>query len=141
MRLRSIASAVVGALVIGLLVMPSSSGAVKAGTSCKKAGLQTVDSGRRYTCVKQGKKFVWNKGVAVKAAPVAKSSPSATPTPTPSATPTPTPSATPTPTRPQLSFIETLRSSAIDGKFPIEFVEFPRPTKTPSSWSDVYENR
>ena len=141
MRFRSVAGAMVAALVVSVLAMPSSSGAIKAGTSCKKAGLQTVDSGRRYTCVKQGKKFVWNKGVVVKAAPVAKPSPSATPTPTPSATPIPTPSATPTPTRPQLSFIETLRSSAIDGKFPIEFLEFPRPTKTPSSWSDVYENR
>ena len=86
MKFRGLAGAVVGGLVVGLLVMPSSVGAIKAGTSCKKAGLQTVDSGRKYTCVKQGKKFVWNKGVVVKAAPVAKPSPSATP----SASPTPT---------------------------------------------------
>jgi hypothetical protein len=93
MKKRSLAGAVVGALVVGLLVMPSSSGAIKAGTSCKKAGLQTVDSGRKYTCVKQGKKFVWNKGVVVKVAPVAKPSPSATPTPTasPVASEAPTP--------------------------------------------------
>lgn len=100
MKFRGVAGAVVGALVVGLLVMPSSSGAVKAGTSCKKAGLQTVDSGRRYTCVKQGKKFVWNKGVVVKAAPA--KVPTATPTPTvspsPSGTPEPSPTATPTPT-------------------------------------------
>ena len=83
MKFRGVVGAVVGALVVGLLVMPSSSGAVKAGTSCKKAGLQTVDSGRKYTCVKQGKKFVWNKGVVAKAVPVTKPSPSATPTPTP----------------------------------------------------------
>ncbi len=73
-------------IALTLLAMPSSSGAIKAGSACKKAGLQTVDSGRKYTCVKQGKKFVWNKGVVVKAAPVTKPSPSATP----SASPTPT---------------------------------------------------
>ena len=102
MKFRGLAGAVVGALVVGLVVMPSSMGAIKAGTACKKAGLQTVDSGRKYTCVKQGKKFVWNKGVVVKAAPVAKPSPSATPSPsvTPTASPSasPSPSATPTPT-------------------------------------------
>lgn len=98
MKLRSVAGAVVGALIIGLLVMPSSFGAIKAGTTCKKAGLQTIDSGRKYTCVKQGKKFVWNKGVVVKAAPVANPSPSATPAPSPSPTSSPSPSATPTPT-------------------------------------------
>ncbi len=81
MKFRGVAGAVVGALVVGLLVMPSSSGAIKAGTSCKKVGLQTVDSGRKYTCVKQGKKLVWNKGVVVKAAPATNPSPSATPTP------------------------------------------------------------
>ena len=93
MKFRGVTGAVVGALVVGLLVMPSSVGAIKAGTSCKKAGLQTVDSGRKYTCVKQGKKFVWNKGVVVKAAPVAKPSPSATPSASasPAATAVPTP--------------------------------------------------
>ena len=139
MKKRSVGGAIVAALVVGVLVIPASSGAIKAGTSCKKAGLQTVDSGRKYTCVKKGKKFVWNKGVVVKAAPAANPSPSATPTPSPSPTPTPSPS--PTPTRPQLSFIETLRSPIVDGKFPIEFVEYPKPTRTPTSWDDVYENR
>ena len=98
MKLRSVAGAVVAALIGGVLVIPSSSGAVKAGTTCKKAGLQTVDSGRKYTCIKQGKKFVWNKGVVVKAAPAANPSPSATPSATSSATPSPTPTPTPTKT-------------------------------------------
>ncbi len=109
MKFRGVAGAVVGALVVGLLVMPSSSGAIKAGTACKKAGLQTVDSGRRYTCVKQGKKFVWNKGVVIKAAPVAKPSPSATPSPAPS--PTPSASATPTPT-PTPTFTPPIRPTS-----------------------------
>jgi hypothetical protein len=131
------------AMLLTLFSLPSSSGAIKAGTTCKKAGLQTVDSGRKYTCIKQGKKFVWNKGVVVKAAPAANPSPSATPSPTPSpsATPAPTPAPTPTPQRPQLTFIQMLRSGVIDGKFPIEFETYPIPTKLPTSWQDLFENR
>ena len=100
MKLRSVAGAVLGALIVGVLVMPSSFGAIKAGTSCKKAGLQTTDGGRKYTCVKQGKKFVWNKGVVVKAVPVTKPAPIATATasPLPSVTPEPSPTPSPTPT-------------------------------------------
>lgn len=93
MKFRSVAGTVIAALVVAVLVVPSSSGAIKAGTVCKKVGLQTIDSGRRYTCVKQGKKFVWNKGVVVKAAPAANPAPSASASPTPA--PTPTVSATP----------------------------------------------
>jgi M6 family metalloprotease-like protein len=58
--------------------------------------------GKKYTCIKSGKKLVWNKGVAIP-------KPTATPTPTPTAigdpegaigaTPKPTPTPTPTPTR------------------------------------------
>ncbi len=139
MKFRWIVSAVLGALVVGLLVMPSSVGAIKAGTACKKAGVESIQSGRKFTCIKQGKKFVWNKGVVIKVTPAAIPSPSASPTPTPAASATPTP--TPTPTRPQLSFIETLRSPAIDGKFPIEYETYPIPTKLPTSWADVLENR
>ena len=39
--------------------------AVKAGGACKKAGITTVASGKTYTCIKSGKKFIWNKGVAI----------------------------------------------------------------------------
>ena len=46
MKFRWIASAVLGALVVGLLVMPSSVGAIKAGTACKKAGVESIQSGR-----------------------------------------------------------------------------------------------
>ena len=66
--------------------------AVKAGASCSKLGATSTYAGKKYTCVKSGKKLVWNKGVTV-AAP----KPSATPTATPSPTPTPTFTATPTP--------------------------------------------
>jgi len=41
---------------------------VKAGGVCIKAGLTSVASNKTYTCVKSGKKLVWNKGVKVVAA-------------------------------------------------------------------------
>jgi hypothetical protein len=69
--------------------------AVKPGTTCKKVGQTSTSSGIKYTCVKSGKKLVWNKGVAV---------PKPTPTPTAIGDPigavgsTPTPTPTPTPT-------------------------------------------
>ena len=80
------------AIVAGSLVITNSAyGAVKQGSSCKKAGTTSTVNGLKYTCIKSGKKLVWSKGVKV-------SFP--TPTPTPSATPSPspTPTATPTPT-------------------------------------------
>jgi hypothetical protein len=36
--------------------------AVKAGAKCNKAGLTSVASGKTYTCIKSGKKLIWNKG-------------------------------------------------------------------------------
>lgn len=38
--------------------------AVKPGTTCKKLGQTSTTAGIKYTCVKSGKKLVWNKGVA-----------------------------------------------------------------------------
>jgi len=76
-----------------ILIMTSAQAAAKAGTSCTKLGATSTYAGKKYTCIKNGKKLVWNKGIAI-AAPI----PSATPktTPTPSVTPAPTPTATPT---------------------------------------------
>jgi hypothetical protein len=77
-----------------VLTAPPSSAAVKAGSTCTKQGAKQISGGKSFTCIKQGKKFVWNKGVAVKKpTPAAATPPVTTPTPTP----TPTPSATPTP--------------------------------------------
>jgi hypothetical protein len=56
----------------------------KAGAICNKAGITKNHNGKKYTCIRNGKKLVWNKGVVVKVmAP--------TPIPTTSPTPTPTP--------------------------------------------------
>jgi hypothetical protein len=101
--------------VFFLAVSPlQASAAVKAGDTCKKAGTTATASGLKFTCVKSGKKLVWNKGVKIAAAakpsatpapvatptPVATATPSPTPTPvvTPTPSPTPTPVVTPTPT-------------------------------------------
>ena len=67
------------ALALSIVVAPESSAAVKAGASCKKAGLTSITGGLKYTCVKKSGKLVWGKGVAVK--------PSAKPTVTPTAKP------------------------------------------------------
>ena len=98
---------------LSLIVMFSlsidSSAALTPGATCTKAGVKQVYKGKTYTCVKSGKKLVWNKGVAVKKAtpiPTPTPTPTPTPSPTPTATPTPspTPSASPTPVSPSQNF-------------------------------------
>jgi hypothetical protein len=66
----------------------SANAAAKAGSPCTKAGSTTTLAGMKYTCLKSGKKLIWDKGVVI-AKP--------TPTPTPTPTPSPTQSQTPTP--------------------------------------------
>jgi hypothetical protein len=64
---------------------PASAATPKAGAACKKAGQTAIAKGKKFTCVKSGKKsgkkLRWNKGVAV-----AKFLPTPTSTPTPSPT-------------------------------------------------------
>jgi len=75
-----------------VLVASNSYAAVKSGSSCSKVGIKSVAAGKTYTCVKSGKKVVWDKGVIV---PVATPTTSASPTPTTSASPTPKASVAP----------------------------------------------
>ena len=58
------------------------SAAVKPGATCSKAGTTNTSAGKKFTCIKSGKKLVWNQGVAVTKPVVAAS-------PTPSITPEP----------------------------------------------------
>ena len=80
-------------LSFALIAGPLNAAGAKAGAKCTTAGATSTVGGKKFTCVKSGKKLVWNKGVAVKAAakpainPVLKP---AEPTPTPVATPTKT---------------------------------------------------
>ncbi len=75
----------------------------KAGAICNKVGIAKNFNGKKYTCIKSGKKLVWDKGVVVKKAaplpsPTSTPTPNSNPTPTPIPSPTPTPSPTPSPT-------------------------------------------
>jgi len=88
-------------IAVTLILAPVNAiAAVKAGDVCKKAGSTATANGKKFTCVKSGKKFVWNKGVAI-SAPKPTPTPVATPKPSSSPTPTvyvpPSPIATPTP--------------------------------------------
>ena len=49
-------------LSLSLLLTPVNA-AVKVGGACTKAGITSVASNKTYTCIKSGKKLVWNKGV------------------------------------------------------------------------------
>ena len=81
------------ALVLSaVLTSPIYAASPKAGASCTKAGTSAIYAGKKYTCIKSGKKLVWGKGMVVPAP-----KPSATPTTSPSPMPTPTASAIPTP--------------------------------------------
>ena len=58
-------------LALGILIplVPAfSATAPKAGAICAKQGLTQTYSGKKYTCVKSGKKLVWDKGVVIKKA-------------------------------------------------------------------------
>ncbi len=77
---RSLSLLLVTALFVA--VVPDASAlTVKAGAKCTKIKATSVVKGKKYTCIKSGKKLIWNKGVAIK--------PSAKPTvkPTPAVTP------------------------------------------------------
>jgi hypothetical protein len=69
--MKKLAQVVCFSLLITLWTSPSFA-AVKAGSSCSKAGLKSTSAGKTYTCVKSDKKLVWDKGVLI---PVAKPAP------------------------------------------------------------------
>ncbi|CAB4336843.1 unannotated protein [freshwater metagenome] len=73
-------------LVLALIpVAALSAQKVTPGSACKTVNQKVKYLNKTYTCIKSGKKYVWNKGAAT-----------ATPTPTP--TPAPTATSSPTPT-------------------------------------------
>ena len=138
------------ALLLSLsLISAPTFAAVKAGAKCTKAGATATASGKKFTCVKSGKKLVWNKGVAIKAAPMPSPiatplpspSPTPEPTPTPTSTPIPIPTPTPTPVVPTLSMTEKLWSKSVNGVFPIESEKYPIPVDLATTWQNAYANR
>ena len=84
--------AIIAIAALALFLAPMNAiAAIKTGDVCKKAGTTATAGGKKFTCIKSGKKLVWNKGVAV-----VKPKPTTSPTPAPTPTPSPTPSSTPT---------------------------------------------
>lgn len=72
-------------------VVATSAQKITPGSTCKVLKQKITSQNKVYTCIKSGKKFIWNKGVLAE-------KPATKPTPTPSPTPTSTPTPTPTPT-------------------------------------------
>jgi hypothetical protein len=80
---------------IVLITVPHDALAIpKAGSTCSKVGATSINAGKKYTCIKSGRKLIWNKGVVIP-----KSIPPATPLMSPNPTKTPAPTPLPTPTR------------------------------------------
>ncbi len=133
MKLNSFGKISLVALFLTSLLMPvSAQGATaKAGASCTKIKATQIVGKKKFTCIKSGKKLVWNKGIAV-AAPKQSPSPSITlaPSPTPLAFPAPsaspavTISASPTP-------VNTPTPKPSDTLTPVN-TPSPKPSDTPS---------
>ena len=51
----------------------------KSGSTCTKQGATKTYQGKKYTCIKSGKKLIWDKGAAI-------AKPITTPSPSPSQT-------------------------------------------------------
>jgi M6 family metalloprotease-like protein len=51
------------ALSLSFVYVTPASGAIKQGSSCSKINSKATVAGVKYTCVKSGKKLIWNKGV------------------------------------------------------------------------------
>ncbi len=85
--MRRVAKTLAITLSLFLLPVGIANGAIT-GTKCTKIGTTKTVSSMKYTCVKQGSKLVWNKGVSIKTH--AKVTPSTLPSQTPMPTPSPT---------------------------------------------------
>ena len=115
--MRRLLTGLVAVLSLSLITAQISVAAVTPGAKCSKAGATSTYNGKKYTCVKSGKKLVWNMGVAI-AKPVPVASPTPTPVATPTPTPTPTVSATPTPTPTEVITAENFRFESLCEKDP-----------------------
>jgi hypothetical protein len=61
--MRKIVANVLITLLILTFHQAPANAVAKAGGSCKTVGIKSVASGKTFTCIKSGKKLVWNKGV------------------------------------------------------------------------------
>lgn len=112
--------------------LPAQSATI-AGTKCTKVNSTKTVSNIKYTCVKSGKKLVWNKGVTLKQ--VATPTPTSTPSPSTSTetnvTPVPTnsqsTSATPTPSSTVINIAYTSPTVASEN---VEVCKLPEASKS-----------
>lgn len=58
---------IVAITALALLLPESASAAVKAGQVCKKINQSTISNGKKFTCVKSGKKLVWKSASTLNA--------------------------------------------------------------------------
>ena len=63
MRSRFIALALT--LFFGLFIASPAHSAVKSGAACKKIGQTSIAADKKYTCIKSGKKLLWDKGLPI----------------------------------------------------------------------------
>ena len=82
-------SAIAASALLTLPLQTSQAANPKVGATCSKQGVTKTYKNRKFTCIKSGKKLVWNKGVIV-----VKPNPTTSHSPLPSASPTPTPTPT-----------------------------------------------
>lgn len=76
---RGFAAVIVATLFLAQFPVANAATA-KAGAPCTKLKATSVVNGKKYTCIKSGKKLIWDKGVTVKITtpkPTAKPTPSA----------------------------------------------------------------
>jgi hypothetical protein len=63
LMLKKILIAIASFALITSVQTPASHSAIKAGAACKKIGIKSKVGNKTFTCIKSGKKLVWNKGV------------------------------------------------------------------------------
>jgi hypothetical protein len=95
MRIKgSVATGILLVLIVALIPTNAvSAQTINAGTACKVLNQKVNYQNTTYSCIKSGKKLLWDKGV-----PVAATTVIPTPMVTPAATPTSTPLSTSAPT-------------------------------------------
>ena len=65
MKIRNLALTLI--ITLSMIILGSNTyAAVKAGIGCTKQGATSIVSGKKYTCIKSGKKLVWDNGVLQK---------------------------------------------------------------------------
>lgn len=121
-------------VIIVALAVPftlSAQAAVKAGATCSVQGQSKILSNKKFTCIKSGKKLIWNMGVLV-AVPKPSTPSKPSPSPSSSATasvpsPTPSPSVTTSPTlQPLVDPLGECKLSVLDGRGDVAIGGWPR---------------